>query len=279
MRLDKMLADMNLGSRKELKGKIRKGAARVNGVVVTDPGALLTGDEALMFEGRAVAYHTFAYYMMNKPAGVITATEDPRQQTVLDLLGQNCRRGLSPVGRLDKDTVGLLLLTNDGVLSHRLLSPRRHVDKTYRALIQGRVTAADVAAFAAGLKVDESLTALPAKLEILSYADGSAAAVRPGAAAVRAAAAGDRAAAPGGAAIQAPDTAGSESGAASHTWVHVTIREGKFHQIKRMFLAVGKEVVYLQRLTMGPLTLDDTLAEGAYRPLRAEEIAALRALS
>lgn len=233
MRLDKLLADMNLGTRKELKQEIRKGAVLVNGTPVKDPGLSVDGTEEILWKGKPVRFTAYEYYLLNKPAGVISASEDSKQTTVLDLLGQDRRRDLFPVGRLDKDTVGLLLISNDGDLAHRLLSPKKHVDKTYYARVAGRVTDEDVAAFREGFDVDESLHSLPARLEILSVTE-------------------------------------------KNSEVHVTIREGKFHQIKRMFSARGMEVLYLKRLTMGPLTLDPDLPEGSFRPLTEEELEALR---
>ncbi len=233
MRLDKLLADMNLGTRKELKQEIRKGAVLVNGTPVKDPGLSVDGTEEILWKGKPVRFTAYEYYLLNKPAGVISASEDSKQTTVLDLLGQDRRRDLFPVGRLDKDTVGLLLISNDGDLAHRLLSPKKHVDKTYYARVAGRVTDEDVAAFRDGFDVDESLHSLPARLEILSVTE-------------------------------------------KNSEVHVTIREGKFHQIKRMFSARGMEVLYLKRLTMGPLTLDPDLPEGSFRPLTEEELEALR---
>ena len=167
--------------------------------------------------------------MLHKPAGVLTATEDRKQPTVLDLLPPELRRiGLAPVGRLDKDTEGLLLLTNDGELAHRLLSPKYHVEKRYFARVDGELSAADTEAFARGMTLGDGLECLPAGLEVL------------------------------------PDRV-----------CIVTLREGKFHQVKRMLAARGAPVLYLKRLSMGPLTLDDSLAAGAYRLLRAEEILAL----
>ena len=171
---------------------------------------------------------------MNKPAGVISASEDPHQKTVLDLMDIQHRKDLFPVGRLDKDTVGLLLITNDGNLAHRLLSPKSHVNKVYYARVTGTVSQSDINAFQDGIRVDDTLTAMPAKLEILSLP--------------------------------------KESAEDRISEVRVTIREGKFHQIKRMFAALGKEVVYLKRLSMGPLSLDPTLPEGSCRPLTEEEL-------
>ncbi len=236
MRLDKFLADLRIGTRKEIKGYIRAGEVTVNGQTATDAGMKVDGTATVTFRGETLQYAEFEYYMMNKPAGVISASDDPKQQTVVDLLDDRRRRDLFPVGRLDKDTVGLLLITNDGQLAHELLSPRHHVDKVYEARVSGKVDDADVKAFADGLYVDESLTALPAGLEIVSC-DNTA------------------------------------EGWISH--VRVTIREGKFHQIKRMFEARGKEVVYLKRLAMGSLVLDESLQEGEYRKLSKEELEAL----
>ena len=172
--------------------------------------------------------------MLNKPAGVISATNDPKQQTVLDLITDKSRKDLFPVGRLDKDTEGLLLLTNDGDLAHRLLSPKHHVSKIYYAKVDGVMTERDIRLFKEGLKVDDSLTALPANLTILKTDENS-----------------------------------SE--------IQLEIYEGKFHQVKRMVHAVGKEVVYLKRLSMGSLLLDETLEPGAYRPLTSAEVEGLYA--
>lgn len=167
------------------------------------------------------------YYMLNKPAGVISASEDRRERTVVDLITTKKRNDLFPVGRLDRDTEGLLLITNDGDLAHRLLSPKKHVDKVYYARIDGKVTEEDQKVFAEGLDIGEEKKTLPAQLHILK--------------------------------------SGEESE------ITLTIREGKFHQVKRMFHAVGKEVVYLKRLQMGSLKLDETLRPGEYRKLTEQE--------
>ena len=233
MRLDKYLADMGCGTRSELRRSVRKGNASVNGTVIKDPGYALNGTEEVTFCGKPVQYEEKVYYMLNKPQGVISASEDPNQKTVLDLIEEQKRRDLFPVGRLDKDTEGLLLITNDGELAHRLLAPGQHVDKVYEAEIRGIVTEEDVRAFAEGLVVDEGFTALPAELEILS------------------------------------------AGCDGTSGIRITICEGKYHQIKRMFHARGKEVIYLKRLSMGPLVLDDALAPGEYRRLTEEELAGL----
>ena len=229
-RLDKLLAGTGKWSRREVKALVRQGLVRVDGRLAAsaedkcDPAAAV-----VTVAGETVALHRFTYVMLHKPAGLLTATEDRKQPTVLDLLPPELRRiGLAPVGRLDKDTEGLLLLTNDGELAHRLLSPKYHVEKRYLARVDGELSAADTEAFARGMTLGDGLECLPAGLELL----------------------------PGHACI-------------------VTLREGKFHQVKRMLAARGAPVLYLKRLSMGPLTLDDSLAAGAYRLLRAEEISAL----
>lgn len=229
-RLDKLLAGTGKWSRREVKALVRQGLVRVDGRLAAsaedkcDPAAAV-----VTVAGETVALHRFTYVMLHKPAGLLTATEDRKQPTVLDLLPPELRRiGLAPVGRLDKDTEGLLLLTNDGELAHRLLSPKYHVEKRYFARVDGELSAADAEAFARGMTLGDGLECLPAGLELL----------------------------PGHACI-------------------VTLREGKFHQVKRMLAARGAPVLYLKRLSMGPLTLDDSLAAGAYRLLRAEEILAL----
>lgn len=229
MRLDKYLAQMGAGTRSELKKAIRAGRVTVNGVPVKDASAHVREEDEICLGGQKIAYEQYVYYMMNKPAGVISATDDPRQRTVLDLIEGQQRKGLFPVGRLDKDTEGLLLITNDGGLAHRLLSPKHHVDKVYFVRLDGPVGMAERRLFGEGLKVDETLTAMPADLQILG----------------------------------------------PQSEVKVTIREGKFHQVKRMFAAVGREVLYLKRLSMGPLTLDESLAPGAYRRLTQEEESAI----
>lgn len=229
-RLDKLLAGTGKWSRREVKALVRQGLVRVDGRLAASAEDKLDPAAAIItVAGETVALHRFTYVMLHKPAGVLTATEDRKQPTVLDLLPPELRRiGLAPVGRLDKDTEGLLLLTNDGELAHRLLSPKYHVDKRYLARVDGELSAADAEAFARGMTLGDGLECLPAGLELL----------------------------PGRACI-------------------VTLREGKFHQVKRMLAARGAPVLYLKRLSMGPLVLEDSLAAGAYRLLRAEEISAL----
>lgn len=229
-RLDKLLAGTGKWSRREVKALVRQGLVRVDGRLAASAEDKLDPAAAVVtVAGETISLCRFTYVMLHKPAGVLTATEDRKQPTVLDLLPPELRRiGLAPVGRLDKDTEGLLLLTNDGELAHRLLSPKYHVEKRYFARVDGELSATDAEAFARGMTLGDGLECLPAGLELL----------------------------PGHACI-------------------VTLREGKVHQVKRMLAARGAPVLYLKRLSMGPLTLDDSLAAGAYRLLRAEEISAL----
>lgn len=230
-RLDKILANTGRWSRKEARLLIRAGRVQAAGQTARSPEEKYDPSADFAVDGEALSGEPMVYLMLHKPAGLLSATEDPRQATVLDLLPEHLRRvGLFPVGRLDKDTEGLLLLTNDGPLAHRLLSPRHHVDKTYLVRCDGPLTAEDAAAFARGLTLEDGFTCLPAQLEPL----------------------------------------------AEPCEALVTIQEGKFHQIKRMTAACGKRVVYLKRLTMGPLKLDEGLSPGQWRPLTGEERKALR---
>lgn len=173
--------------------------------------------------------------MLNKPQGVVSATSDLNDKTVIDIIADRKRKDLFPVGRLDKDTEGLLIITNDGELAHRLLSPKHHVDKVYEAIVKGKIADKYVEEFAKGLYVDSEFTAMPAELKIISYDDNS-----------------------------------------DSTHINITIREGKYHQIKRMFTAIGSEVLFLKRLSMGGITLDRKLATGSYRVLTDDEIAILK---
>ena len=224
---------MNI-SRKDARIGIRRGQAAVNSETVKNPEFSVDPErDSVLYNGQAVCYKQYIYIVMNKPAGVLSASADKSRETVVDLVPEKLqRRGLFPVGRLDRDTEGLLLITNDGELAHRLLSPKNHVDKVYFARLDAPVGETERRQFAEGLRVDETLTAMPAQLDILGP--------------------------------------GNE--------VKVTIREGKFHQIKRMFAAVGREVVYLKRLSMGPLVLDGSLPPGAYRRLTEEEESAIISL-
>ena len=230
MRLDRWLATLSVGSRSEVKQWIRGGQAAVNGRIILDPAlSFETEQDRLVLNGKELDGRVVRHVMLYKPAGILTAARDARQPTVMDLLPPVYRGiGCMPVGRLDKDTTGLLLLTCDGELNHRLLSPGRHVEKRYRALVEGELEEKDVEAFAAGMDLGD-FTAQPAKLTIL----------RP-------------------------------------SLAEVIIAEGKFHQVKRMFAAVGHEVLELHRCAFGPLELDPALQEGQWRELTAEEEKALR---
>ncbi len=232
MRLDKFLVACAVGSRTEVKNLLKAGRVTVNGK--KEKSAKLQIDEErdeIRFDGQVLEYEEFVYYMMNKPKGVISATEDPKHRTVLDLLDDIAQsKEVFPVGRLDIDTHGLLLLTNDGQLAHALLSPKRHVDKTYQAQVKGIMAQEDVEIFADGIPLKD-FTCQPAKLEILST-----------------------------------DAEKNQS------QIRVTIAEGKFHQVKRMVAYCGKEVVDLQRLTMGTLVLDENLERGEWRRLTKEEL-------
>ena len=256
LRLDKLLAQEGLGTRSELGRAVRRGRACVNGVIAKDPGLRVSEEDEILFDGQPVRQSTCVYYMLNKPAGVISATEDSRERTVLDLLRDPwdeaqrvLRRGLFPVGRLDKDTEGLLLITDDGQLAHRLLAPGKHVDKTYYAVVTGQVTEEDIRAFAEGLAVDGEFTAMPAQLRPAAEADSAFAAL-----------------------IPEKIQTGISPEITDSSQILVTIREGKFHQIKRMFASRQKEVLYLKRLSMGSLLLDPSLLPGQFRPLTGEEI-------
>ena len=258
MRLDKYLAHMGAGTRKEVKKVIRDGLVTVGGRKATDPGIKVEETDEVCLNGRPLRYEQYVYYMLNKPAGVVSATEDPREETVIDLIRQGAedvqamlRTGLFPVGRLDKDTEGLLIITNDGALAHRLLSPGKHVDKVYFARLDGPVGERERALFAAGLRVDDELTAMPAQLRLADPETGTLP-------------------------VDAENSSGSAGDPTSVSdQVFVTIREGKYHQIKRMFEAVGREVIYLKRISMGALTLDPSLAPGQWRRLTNDELSAI----
>jgi len=268
MRLDKMLGNLGYGSRSEIKALIRQGAVTVNGAPAGDPGMQVDpAQDTVALNGQTVRYRETVYVMLHKPAGVISATEDARQRTVLDLLDKELAAfSPFPVGRLDKDTEGLLLITNDGKLAHELLSPRKHVPKTYRALVAGEVGAAEAEAFRQGVRLDDGYLTMPAELKVLAAspveeAKGHPVLAEPLMRIAR------------GQPAKAPETAGARV----LCWTELTIYEGKFHQVKRMFRAVGREVLYLRRIAMGPLVLDPDLAPGEYRELSEEEIAALKA--
>lgn len=234
IRLDRWLAALSVGSRAEVRELIRKGRVSVDGKTVRDPALSFdTGSAVLQLDGKTLDGRLVRHVMLNKPAGLLTAARDRKQPTVMDLLpGEYAGIGCMPVGRLDKDTTGLLLLTCDGEMNHRLLAPGRHVDKVYRASVSGRLTEREVQAFAEGLELSD-FRAKPAELRILA--------------------------------------AGEESSEAE-----VTVTEGKFHQVKRMFSATGHEVLTLRRLRFGPLALDEALSEGQWRELTEGELRLLR---
>lgn len=229
MRLDKFLCDGGFGTRSQLKKDIRAGLVTVNGNVCRQPEQqILETEDQICYRGMVCNHEKYVYYMLHKPAGYVTATKDTRERTVMELLkAENCR-DLFPVGRLDKDTEGLLLITNDGALAHALLSPRRHIQKTYECHLRDEPDEEQCRMLESGVDIGEKHLTAPAVAEVL----------------------------PSGRLL-------------------LTITEGKFHQVKRMLAAVGNEVIYLKRLRMGALVLDETLPKGAYRKLTAEEISAL----
>ncbi|MBR3832758.1 MAG: rRNA pseudouridine synthase [Lachnospiraceae bacterium] len=233
IRLDKFLADAGQGTRSEVKIKLKQCRVRVNDEVVKKPEIKINPDtDKVSIDGKELVFEEFQYYMLNKPAGVVSATKDDRDKTVIELIGEDKRRDLFPVGRLDKDTEGLLIITNDGALANSLLAPGKHVDKCYFARIDGRVTEDTVKSFENGLDIgDEKLTA-PATLII--------------------------------------EESGEES------LVRIIITEGRYHQVKRMFEAVGMKVTYLKRLSMGSLCLDSSLGIGEYRKLTEHELDLLK---
>ncbi|MDO4516592.1 MAG: pseudouridine synthase [Bacillota bacterium] len=229
-RLDKLLAATGQWSRKEAKALIKSGRVKVAGELPAGPEEKIPEGAAVTVDGRPILTEKYVYIMLHKPAGVISSTEDPREETVLSLLPRELRRiGLFPVGRLDKDTEGLLLLTNDGPLAHQLLAPGKHVDKVYYVEVDGQLDQADGEAFRAGITLGDGTVCLPAELELLPPGDRGL----------------------------------------------VTLREGKYHQVKRMLASRGKPVVYLKRLSMGPLELDRGLPPGRWRMLTPAERASL----
>lgn len=230
MRLDKFLAEMGRGTRTQVKDMIRKGRVQVNGQSVKSPETKINPEaDCITLDGGNVGYAGMEYYMLNKPQGVVSATEDGRYTTVTELIHTALRKDLFPVGRLDIDTEGLLLITNDGALAHDLLSPKKHVDKVYQVNFQGELPSDGAKRFEEGVLLEDGTRTLPAHLKVLDKSQAQ-----------------------------------------------VTIHEGKFHQVKRMFQALGCEVVYLKRLAMGPLALDGSLEPGQYRPLREAEVQSLK---
>ncbi len=234
-RLDKVLANLGYGSRKEVKALVKDKQVLIDGELVKDSSIQIDPEKTeIIVSGEKVNYRKYIYLLMNKPAGVVSATFDKYDETVIDLIEDDYKVFEPfPVGRLDKDTVGFLLITNDGELNHRLISPKWHVDKVYYAEIDNIVGESDIRAFEKGVILDDGYECMPAKLEILKA-----------------------------------DEDGSE--------VKVTIQEGKFHQVKRMFNSVGKNVVYLKRISFGPMTLPENLEEGECRELTKTEIESLK---
>ncbi len=229
LRLDKYLADMGAGTRSEVKKAISKGLVTLDGMTIKRPETKIdTALNQVLYQGKEVHYVEYEYYMLNKPKGVVSATTDKKTPTVIDLINSKKRKDLFPVGRLDKDTEGLLLITNDGNMAHQLLSPKKHVDKVYYAQIDGNVSESDIVKFANGVDIGEECKTLPAKLRLLK--------------------------------------------AGKISEIELTIQEGKFHQVKRMFQAVQKEVLYLKRIQMGNLVLDEALCTGDYRKLTEKEM-------
>ena len=229
MRLDKYITECSGYSRKEAKALIGRGRVNVNGETVKRPEQKVSSGDEIRLDRELLSYEEYEYYMLNKPAGVVSATTDLRDTTVVDLLDGVSKKELFPVGRLDKDTEGLLILTNNGELAHRLLSPKYHVDKTYYVETDFALTKEDIVAFKDGMDIGEKRQTKSANLEILS-----------------------------------------------EKCAYVTISEGKYHQIKRMFQKCGKKVLYLKRISMGGVRLDESLALGEFRPLTAEEIERLQ---
>lgn len=223
---------MGVGTRTQVKDMLKKGLVTVDDIIVKDPGLKIdtTALSIIKVSGEVISYSEYEYYMLNKPAGVITATSDKKQSTVMDLVKGN-RKDMFPVGRLDKDTEGLLLITNDGDLAHELLAPKKHVDKTYYAELLKDVSDNYIEEFSNGIVLKDGIKTMPAVLRILDKRR-----------------------------------------------VELTIHEGKYHQVKRMFEATGNKVTYLKRLSMGSLTLDETLPLGGYRPLTENEINSLKAI-
>ena len=237
MRLDKFLANSGIGTRKEVKEILKNKKISVNDAFVKDGKIQIDEEKDIVkYEDNIIYYKPFVYIMMNKPAGVISATEDNHHKTVIDLLNDEYRTyDIFPVGRLDIDTEGLLLLTNNGILSHNLLSPKKHVDKKYYVKIANPLTEEDIKTLENGIKLEENFITKNAKVEIICN--------------------------------------NSEN---SEYLAYITISEGKFHQVKRMFKAVNNEVLYLKRLKMGNLLLDENLKLGEYRELTAEELDSLK---
>ena len=234
IRLDKFLTDMGCGTRSIIKNLVRKGKVSVNGEIIKKPEIKINEDEdVVLLDGEEIRYNRYEYFMLNKPDGYVSATTDRNEKTVLDLLkAEDRRKDLFPVGRLDKDTEGLLVISNDGEMAHKILSPKNHIAKTYYVKVNGRIENEHIDTFEKGIDIGEKNITKPGILKIIKSGDISEA--------------------------------------------ELTIYEGKFHQVKRMFEAVGMKVVYLKRIKMGTLGLDETLKPGEYRRLTLEETEQLK---
>lgn len=230
LRLDKFLCEQGVGSRSEVKIFLKKGQVMVNGVICKNADQKIDPEsDMIAYQGKVFCYQQYYYYMLHKPAGVITATEDSNQKTVMELMGEDWRKDLFPVGRLDKDTEGLLLITNDGELSHALLSPKKHVPKTYLVQIPERLNAEQIQKLEEGVDIGDEKLTMPAEVQKVD-----------------------------------------------DEHILLTIKEGRYHQVKRMLATVGSQVLYLKRITFGALVLDEVLEKGAYRALTEDEIVQLR---
>ena len=248
MRLEKFLTEMGKGSRSQVKELVRKGRIQVNGQTVKSADTKVDPEkDAIFLDSAAVNYARMEYFMLNKPSGTVSATEDGRYPTVISLIGDALRRDLFPVGRLDLDTEGLLLITNDGALAHELLSPKKHVDKVYLAYIEGTLPKDAAEQMKSGVILEDGVRTRPAELVCLSREEGEQLLGRV-----------------------------PEEDFANAVPVTLTIHEGKFHQVKRMFETLGCRVVFLKRLSMGTLRLDPALLPGEYRPLTPKELAGLK---
>ena len=252
VRLDKFLADAGKGTRSEVKKFIQKGQVQVNGVPAKKPEMKVDPEnDVVVLSGETVgAAPEFVYYLLNKPAGCVSATEDRNDRTVMEYVPSD-RKGLFPVGRLDKDTEGLLLITDDGMLAHELLAPGKHVDKTYFVRVEGKLTVENIRNLENGVDIGEEKLTMPAKVEIVGGSWDGAGGMQPGRVRIE----------------NLPEV---------YTELHLTIHEGKFHQVKRMMAAVGNPVIYLKRISMGPLILPDNLKKGECRPLTEEELLRLK---
>ena len=251
-RLDKFLCDSLNMTRKEAKESVKKGKVVVNGEAIKKPEYKVDAEQdQVEFDHKLIQFEQFHYLMLHKPQGVISATKDHHDQTVLDLIHEDYKDRLFPVGRLDKDTEGLLLLTDDGMLAHELLAPGKHVDKTYFVRVEGKLTVEKIEKLENGVDIGEKKLTMPAKVEIVGGSWEGAGEPEPGR--VR-----------------------RENLPEVYTELHLTIHEGKFHQVKRMMEAVGTPVIYLKRISMGPLILPDDLKKGECRSLTDEELRKLK---